>query len=255
MTDPMSAEFDTLAGWTADVAMELGREYYVPAGCRGSGSPAALDWLVAELRPDARTRMLDCGAGVGGPAGYAREQVGVRPVLVEPEAGACNASRQLFALPVVQGDATALPFRDNSFDTAWSLGVLCTTTEQLSLVRELRRVLVLGGTLGLLVFVARDSDIEGQPAGNNFPTRQGVFDTLHDAGFEVLATAAVADLPPPPEQWQRRTRQIEEIIDARHSAHEALRTAKEQEAAISDLFATGQVSGQLMSLRTRPASG
>jgi hypothetical protein len=43
MPGPMEAEFDTVAGWTAQVAAGLGPEYYVPAGCRGSGLPAALD--------------------------------------------------------------------------------------------------------------------------------------------------------------------------------------------------------------------
>ena len=37
--DPMAAEFDTVAEWTAQVAADLGPEYYVPAACRGSGQP------------------------------------------------------------------------------------------------------------------------------------------------------------------------------------------------------------------------
>ena len=45
--DPMEAEFDTVAAWTAEVAADLGPEYFVPAACRGSGKPAALDWLLA----------------------------------------------------------------------------------------------------------------------------------------------------------------------------------------------------------------
>jgi hypothetical protein len=39
--DPMAAEFDTVAEWTAQVAEALGPEYAVPAGCRGSGQRAA----------------------------------------------------------------------------------------------------------------------------------------------------------------------------------------------------------------------
>jgi hypothetical protein len=45
----MAAEFDTVAEWTAEVAADLGAAYHIPAGCRGSGSPAALDWLVGNL--------------------------------------------------------------------------------------------------------------------------------------------------------------------------------------------------------------
>ncbi|MGH3176482.1 MAG: hypothetical protein ACRDPF_21790 [Streptosporangiaceae bacterium] len=48
--DPMEAEFDTVAEWTAEVAAGLGPEYLIPAACRGSGKPAALDWLLVGLR-------------------------------------------------------------------------------------------------------------------------------------------------------------------------------------------------------------
>ena len=61
VADPMAAEFGTVAEWTAQVAADLGPEYYMPAACRGSGQPAALDWLLDGLRPgpgdaDARCR-------------------------------------------------------------------------------------------------------------------------------------------------------------------------------------------------------
>ena len=49
MSEAMEAEFDTVAEWKAQVAEELGPEYYVPAACRGSGSPAALDWLIDRM--------------------------------------------------------------------------------------------------------------------------------------------------------------------------------------------------------------
>jgi hypothetical protein len=43
MSEAMAAEFDTVAEWTAQVALDLGASFHVPAACRGSGSPAALD--------------------------------------------------------------------------------------------------------------------------------------------------------------------------------------------------------------------
>ena len=65
VTDSADAEFDTLAEWTAEVAADLGQEFYIPAGCRGSGSPAVLDWLIDQLDLSAGELLLDCGAGVG----------------------------------------------------------------------------------------------------------------------------------------------------------------------------------------------
>ena len=82
MSDAMAAEFGTVAEWTAEAAVELGQDYYIPAACRGSGSPAALDWLIEHLDLAPGDTLLDCGAGVGGPAAYAAERRSVRPVLV-----------------------------------------------------------------------------------------------------------------------------------------------------------------------------
>jgi hypothetical protein len=53
---------------------------------------------------------VDVGAGLGGPAAYAAHRTGVQPVLVEPEPDACRAAARLFGAPVVQADATTLPF-------------------------------------------------------------------------------------------------------------------------------------------------
>jgi hypothetical protein len=41
----MVAEFDDVAGWTADAVRRLGDRYAIPAACRGSSSPTALAWL------------------------------------------------------------------------------------------------------------------------------------------------------------------------------------------------------------------
>ena len=136
--DPMEAEFDTVAEWTAEVAADLGPEYFVPAACRGSGKPAALDWLLAGLRAGPGDLLVDVGAGLGGPAAYAADRTGVRPVLVEPEPDACRAAARLFGAPVIQADATALPFADGAVGLAWSLGVLCTAPSrdaQLAMLR------------------------------------------------------------------------------------------------------------------------
>src|SRR3954462_1510734 len=105
----MEAEFDTVAAWTADVAGELGPEFYLRAACRGSGSPIALQWLVDGLQLSGTDRLLDCGAGVGGPAAFAVQQSDCEVVLTDPEAHACSAALRLFDLPVVQTGST-LPF-------------------------------------------------------------------------------------------------------------------------------------------------
>ena len=37
--DPMAAEFDTVAEWTAQVAADLGPAYFIPAASAAAGSP------------------------------------------------------------------------------------------------------------------------------------------------------------------------------------------------------------------------
>lgn len=246
MNDAMAAEFDTVAAWTADVALDLGPDFHEPAGCRGSGSPAALDWLLARLDLRPGLRLLDCGAGVGGPAAYAARRTGVRPVLTDPEEGACRAAVRLFGLPAAQA-ATALPFADDTFDAAWSLGVLCSVPgeDQARFLRELARVLRPGARLGLLVFLRRDATVSEQPEGNSFPDADGLAGLLAGAGFTVEHDRD-DDFGDPPEQWTRRTDAVADELTRRHRGEPAWETAARQAAVMGRLLGRGEIAGRLV---------
>ena len=246
MTEAMSAEFDTVAAWTASVASDLGPDYYVPAGCRGSGSPAALEWMIDALQLSAADRMLDCGAGVGGPAAFVAERVRVRPVLAEPEPGACRAARRLFGFPVVQADAAALPLRSNSFDVAWCLGVLCTTTDQAGVLSELRRVVADHGRLGLLVFTATMTNVPVRPEGNNFPTPDGLRRMLAETGWGIETLASPTMFGSEPVSWRDNAAAIEAELERRHHDHPAWRLAQQQASLFGHLLASGQVESTLL---------
>ena len=247
MTEEMKAEFDTVAAWTADVALDLGPEHHLPAGCRGSGSPGALRWLLDRLAVTAADRMLDVGAGVGGPAAFAAAEVGVAPVLSEPEAGACRAARRLFDLPVVQA-ATELPFAAASFDVVWSLGVLCTVPDQPRLLAELRRVLRPQGRVGLLVFVAA-GPLPEQPVGNDFPTQDRLDALLAGAGLRVENSASAADFAGAPPLWQQHADAVDAELERRHGDDPAWRTAEQQSGVIGRLLAAGDLAGTLLVAR------
>ncbi|MCW2696494.1 MAG: Methyltransferase type 11, S-adenosyl-L-methionine-dependent, partial [Modestobacter sp.] len=60
-SEAMETEFGTVAGWTQEAVEALGHEYAVPAGCRGSGSEAALRWLADGLGVRPGERVLDAG--------------------------------------------------------------------------------------------------------------------------------------------------------------------------------------------------
>lgn len=245
MDEAMEAEFDTVAGWTADVAVELGERYHVPAACRGSGSPAVLGWLIDALALTATDRMLDCGAGVGGPAAFAADRVGVRPVLTDPEFGACAAARRLFDLPTVQAGSD-LPLGPDSFDVIWSLGVLCTVADQRYLLGELRRVIRRRGRLGLLVFLRTRPALPEQPAGNNFPTAAELDELLAATGWAVTTRQAPADLPPAGADWQGLADAVDAELARRHADDPVWQTAAQQSSIIGDLLSSGQVVGELL---------
>lgn len=247
MTEEMKAEFDTVAAWTADAALALGPDHFLAAGCRGSGSPGVLRWLLDRLAVTSADRMLDAGAGVGGPAAFAQAETGVRPVLSEPEAGACRAARRLFDLPVVQA-ASALPFASGSLDVVWSLGVLCTVPDQPHLLAELRRVLAAEGRLGLLVFVAT-GPLPEQPSGNRFPTRARLDSLLADAGLRVQDSASASDFAGSPALWQEQAAAVEAELERRHGDDPAWRVAGEQSAVIGRLLVAGDLVGTMVVAR------
>jgi SAM-dependent methyltransferase len=252
VNEEMTAEFDTVAEWTGEVAVALGRDHYVPAGCRGSASPAGLDWLLDHLGVRAGDTMLDCGAGVGGPAAYATAERGVRPVLVEPELGACRAARRLFGLPTVQASADALPLGVASVEAAWSLGVLCTMSDQLALLRELRRVVAAPARVGLLVYVARSDSLSEHPAGNDFPRHDRLLGLIAAAGLRVDAWTNLNALPEEPPSWRERQREVAAEMDRRHSGQRSWQMAQTQSGMIGRLIAGGELSGDLLSLRAAP---
>ncbi|SOE00537.1 class I SAM-dependent methyltransferase [Blastococcus haudaquaticus] len=234
-SEAMEAEFDTVAGWTEEAVRTLGPEYAVPAGCRGSGSEGALRWLAdrLDLRPGAR--LLDDGAGVGGPAGWLAAERGVRPVCAEPMAAAVRASRRLFGLPSVVAMAQQLPFADGSFDAAWCLGVLCTTSDKAGSLAELRRVLVPGARLGLLVFVAAGPLPPPLPEGNEFPGETELLDLLGGAGFD-LQDSGTADLADSPDEWLERADAVDAEVARRHGEAPEHEQARENAKRVGRLI-------------------
>jgi SAM-dependent methyltransferase len=247
----MVAEFDDVAGWTADAVEQLGDRYAIPAACRGSSNPSALAWLAEACELSAGTRLLDVGAGAGGPAAWAAERFGVRPVLLEPMRTACRAAARLFGLPVITADGARIPLRTASVDAAWCLGVLCTVEDKAALLSEIHRVLRPGASLGLLVVVARGQQTVPAPEGNHFPTQDELAGLLTRTGFELREQTR----PPSgaPLSWSRRVEQVTTVVAARHRTAHAYTLAAGQSRRLNRLFDTEQVSTQLIHAVARPA--
>lgn len=249
-TAAMVAEFDDVAGWTADAVERLGHRYAVPAACRGSASPAALAWLAEACELSAGTTLLDVGAGVGGPAAWAARRFGVRPVLLEPMPTACRAASRLFGLPVIAADGRRIPLRTSSIDTAWCVGVLCTVEDKAALLSETHRVLRPGASLGLMVVVARDRRRQLLPDGNHFPTQGDLAHLLDGAGFTLLEQTPCPGIAPL--SWSRRAEEVTAAVAARHRRTPAFELASRQGERLGRLFRSGHLSTQLLHAVSRP---
>jgi SAM-dependent methyltransferase len=248
-TEPMEDEFDTVPLWTADAVLEVGPDSRVPAGCRGSGTPVALRWLAEAMGLRAGMRLVDSGAGVGGPSELAAREFGVSPVLVDPMLGACRAASRIFGRPVAVAGGERLPFRTAAFDAAWCLGVLCTVEDKAPLLAELRRVVRDDAPVGFLVFVRTHDSLPEQPEGNHFPGLVELTTLLQEASLPVTAQAALADFPAPSQQWQDQVGRVEAVIERDHGGDERFRTARDQQVVIGHLLADGLVAGHLLVTR------
>jgi SAM-dependent methyltransferase len=246
-SDAMDDEFDTVAAWTAEVVSGLDDAVRIPAACRGSGSPGALHWLLDHLAPEPGQVFLDCGAGVGGPAAFAQEEAGVRPLLTDPKSGACRAARSLFDLPALQADSR-LPLRTGSVESGWSLGVLCTVEDQPLFLSEIRRVLNAGARFGFVVYCASH---EGElameaPEGNDFPTLQTLDELVATASLRVLASGWTDHFAAFPASWEGAMERVQRELEQRHGSDPRWRRAEEQSGRMGSLLAAGEVRGRLL---------
>ncbi len=136
MTQDPSKEAHARSFGTAAATYERGRPPY---------PPEALDWLL----PDGAGRVLDLGAGTGK---LTRQLVGrgLDVVAVEPLEGMREQLSQVLpGTPVLDGSAEHIPLPDGSVDAVLAAQAWHWVTPERA-APEVARVLVPGGTLGLV---------------------------------------------------------------------------------------------------------
>lgn len=108
-----------------------------------------------------RMKVLDIGAGIGGPARVLASRFGARVTALDLTPELCEANRALNRLvglsrriTVVEGDATALPFEDASFERAVTIHATMNIERKRAMYREVHRVLKPGGRFGFYDIVA-----------------------------------------------------------------------------------------------------
>jgi ubiquinone/menaquinone biosynthesis C-methylase UbiE len=115
------------------------------------GRPATIA-LARLASVTAGDRILDVGAGIGGPARFLATRYGARVTALDPTprflriAEALNRSTGLAdRVRVVEGDALALPFEDGAFDLVWTQAVAQNVADKPRFIAELARVVAPGG--------------------------------------------------------------------------------------------------------------
>jgi ubiquinone/menaquinone biosynthesis C-methylase UbiE len=100
-------------------------------------------------------QVLDLGSGLGGPARYLAETYGCRVDGVDANPGLIGAANYLSSrwvgphdlVTFTIGDATSIPFPDESFDLVWMQHVAMNIADRAGLYGEIRRVLRHSGRL------------------------------------------------------------------------------------------------------------
>lgn len=156
--------------------------------------------LRKEIVGQASGIVLEIGAGNGlNFAFYNPEQV-ARVEAIEPDTEMLSYARkraEAAAVPIMltQAPVESLPFADETFDCAVATLVFCSVTDPLGGLREIRRVLKLGGKLLLVEHIRSQGPIIGrlQDMVTPFTTRlagnchwnRDTERTVADAGFQI----------------------------------------------------------------------
>ncbi|TCC54220.1 class I SAM-dependent methyltransferase [Kribbella pittospori] len=171
---------------------------------------------LVDLTPD--SEVLDAGTGIGGTARYLAGHSGCVVTAVDLSEEYCETARWLNGLvglddriAVRQGDVTALPFDDASFDAVFSQHVQMNVAAKDRLYQEARRVLRAGGQLAVWDIAAGDereldyplpwADV---PEHTHLSTPAALRTAIESAGFTV-------------EHWTDRTEQVGALMRAMQS--------------------------------------
>ena len=114
---------------------------------------------LADVQPG--ERVLDVGAGIGGPARFLAARYGAHVTALDATDRFCRAAELLTRgagladrVQIVCDDALALPFPDHSFDLAWTQALIQNVSDKAQLIAEMARVVRPGGRLAMFELVA-----------------------------------------------------------------------------------------------------
>jgi SAM-dependent methyltransferase len=171
------------------------------------GRAATLE-LARAANVDATKRVLDVGSGVGGTSRCLAQEFECHVTGIDLTEEYCRAAAMLSErtglaglVDYRQGDATNLPFPDQSFDIVWSEHVAMNIPDKPRLYREMYRVLKPGGTLAIYDILAGPSGPvlfpvpwARAPESSFLATPEELRELLGDSGFKVTAWSDTTDV-------------------------------------------------------------
>lgn len=172
--------------------------------------------LVDLMGITADDHVLDAGSGIGGTSRFVADRFGCRVSAVDLTEEYCQTHRWLNGLvglsdriSVWQGDVTALPFADATFQFAISQHVQMNVADKARLYSEAHRVLAGGGRLALWdIALGEDSEKldfplpwADQPARSHLVTPEQLRAAVESSGFAI-------------EQWNDLTDPASDLMQA-----------------------------------------
>lgn len=163
------------------------------------GRKATLE-LAEQMKLSRDSNVLDIGSGLGGPARTLSEEYGCHVTGIDLTSVFCEVADVMSGwvgladrTEFKQGDATKLPFSDNSFDAAMTIHVAMNISSKDKLYSQAKRVLVPGGVFAVYDILQGEGGevIYPAPWANDssisfMATTDEIENLLSAAGFRIL---------------------------------------------------------------------
>jgi ubiquinone/menaquinone biosynthesis C-methylase UbiE len=164
-----------------------------------TGGRAATVPFLARLGIGKGDRVVDLGCGIGGPARFAAQSLGVRVSGIDLTGEFIATGTALTDMAGLgdqvslrEGSILELPFADQSFDAAYMIHVGMNISDKAGIMAEAARVLKPGGAFGIYdIMRMRDADLTfpvpwaAEPAQSALDTPATYRAALRGAGFAV----------------------------------------------------------------------
>ena len=166
------------------------------------------DRLVAASNTEQGAHVLDIGCGLGGPAmriasKHGRKVTGVDLVATNVMTASARVLEAGLSdqVQIMEGDATALSFADESFDAVLSQDALCHVPDKDAALGEATRVVVQNGAIGLTDWVETDKMTEARRAevldalsAPNLQTQTGYEQAMEGHGVQVTVSEDISNV-------------------------------------------------------------